>query len=431
MADQEETNIAEPLELTPEDIQSGIEDRSEKDKGLTKSSPEYIKENEPANSERSGQSEEDASSTADGGPGQAKEEGTEEAEASSPPSETPEVETSDKEADFVTDEEYFEMLNKHIGIEGISINNDEQIIETIKTLATRDPLAGLSDFTKTVIKAELAGQDLKELVKVLALDEPEKLSERDLLWQRFVRNNKDVVTEDPKFAQMKFEREQESKYGVLSEDFTEGDFDTPAEYQKYLKEKQLAEGERNFEISSERKAIAAEREKLVKGLPEPNFKQDQLYAGVFKSEEEAAHAAEKFQQASTEFLDNFESIRIPIDDKGTVANIVHDENAKASFEKWLKSPGEFLAHIGVDAERGDVDMEKFGAHVAMTATMTMAGDKSIGAIIKRLSLEQANKETVKGELENVRDKDTPSGSQNVNESEELEAARLIRDQQTR
>lgn len=307
-----------------------------------------------------------------------------------------------------TDEQYFTDISEATGYE---IKNDEDIVALVNHLHEKSeannqapPIDKYSPALQEAIRLETEGGDVRQYFSMLSVDDTmlDKLPHKELLRKDFMSKNATIAETNPDFAEKKFEREFSERYGILNTDYSEADFDTDEEYQKYLDDKEYLKGELQVETDIAKKTIKELRSKAMQ--PGPN-------SPPTMTEEESRQINEQYTQNVNAFVGDFEAIQIPLDPNGeSLFNVALNDKSKPLFDQWLNNPSDFLEHIGISKDGKTFDVERLGSHIALSAAFSIAGDKSVGNLIRQHLSEQGNLQAIERRLQNVGRNDNISGS---------------------
>jgi hypothetical protein len=343
---------------------------------------------------------------------------------------TPEEEAAgSQEGDGLSDEEYFETISQSTGLQ---IENDDQIVDTIvnlnkenETLRTENEELknkgpaipeDMSDLLKQAYEYEKKGGNVRTFLSIVNQD-TQSMSQKELIRQQFFNDHPEYVSISPEFANQKFERDFNQRFGLVNEERTEDDFEDDISYLKWQDDKRFAKSELDFEAKKAANSIDAMKAKIINEEPQqPASQQPEV-------DEEALKAIqEKYLSQANEFKADFEAIEIPLDAKGEKSfNIGLNNKTKPQFEQWVDSPPDFFEHIGISKDGKTIDMDVFGAHVALTAAFEATGDASVGAMLTKHILENFNQQTLESQLENP-EQTPPVGASQASEMTDEEEA---------
>jgi hypothetical protein len=308
-----------------------------------------------------------------------------------------EDETSvDEEATDDYDVDFYQNLSEETGL---NIENPDVLKEALSDFkeyldqkdSEGDAFADLPKELQMAIEVAKTGGDYQQSLKVLAMDF-DNMSQKDLLKQKFYNDNESLVQKDKEFADMKFEKEYESKYGILNQEHED-------EYQKEEFEENNKRDIEYAQKSLERDAADVKEE--LEAWRQENTTPDSPIDTV--SETEQAELMENHHKAVTEVLDTFEGTLLAIDDNPDNDFLVGmTDETKGTLNEVLTDPRDFLSEVvGIDYSTGSIDYEK----LALAANLLLNAD-TIGSTIRQYSIEKKNKETVEGLMTNARTKTT-------------------------
>jgi len=206
----------------------------------------------------------------------------------------------------------------------------------------------------------------------------EKLDDYNAIKEKFFLENKDMVAQDPEFANMEFERTYKAKYGILTAELDE--------IQKTEKERDIAYATKalKFEAEQSKKFLAEWKAKNVT-IPETQTQESG------PSVEEQTKVREQYLSQANEFVDGLDVLEVPVGDKVFKYGLKdHVEQIKAD----MNNPVETLKRFGFDVQSGTIDPNLFGELLVKLY--------AIDNIIEPLTewhLEQSNAQTVKTKLE--------------------------------
>lgn len=292
----------------------------------------------------------------------------------------------------LSDEDYFKALSEQTGYK---IENDDQIIQTINFLKKQAeeaiPKNDLSPVLQEAIEYEKKGGDVRKLFEVMSID-VDKTAPRDALRQKFMLENAEIAKSDPEYAQMKFEREYENKYAILSQNYEVEDFENESDYYEWKRQKEFAQKEFDYETSRAKESLKGMKESALKEIPE---KKNGL------SEEELIRIRQDYLKSAEDYANSFDVVEFSIDPEGKDKfNIGLNDQTRPLFDDWIRNPHKFYEYIGIPADGKTVDMEKFGAHLALTAMLAAKGENSIGYLLKKYLQENADLDTIEKKVIN-------------------------------
>jgi len=289
---------------------------------------------------------------------------------------TPET-TVSKEDSKVDD--YVQILSKESGLE---FKTKDDIVSSLKArtaleqeLSTeKAKWTDISPLALDVDKALKGGLDLDTYFEARRLDDDRiaKLSDKEAIKKWTFLSDSGTVSQDPDFAEMKFERDHKAKFGLIDAELT------PEEQLEKKEEIEFTRKSLKFEGDQAKAKLKDWRKKNVT-VPEPKVQQVQDDDKIVKEYNDQIEA----------YLGSFKSIDIPVDDKVFKYGIEDLTEVRNS----IKNPVNFLKEIGVDLYGGKIDAAKL-AEFAIRAHAT----KTVGKHLKTWALEQFNADTVKSKL---------------------------------
>lgn len=264
---------------------------------------------------------------------------------------------------------------------GIDVESEDEIIEYLQNFGSiKESLPQLQEKAKyyesldplalDIDKAKKAGIDENLYLAARSLD-IDGLEEDDAIWMQFKLQNAQLLKDDPKFAKMKFDREQQQKYGLLSKKLDEVEAEESKEeieFQKRSKQTDAISAKRFLQEWKEKNVTIPESQKT----PSPE-ELDQVRNDYFKRADEFIEATDTLDI----FLDEDTVFKYGLDD------------IKEDVRQDLKNPIETMKRYGVDLENATIDADKLG-ELLITV-------KAIEGLAKPLSdfiLEKRNKDLV-------------------------------------
>ncbi len=262
---------------------------------------------------------------------------------------------------------------------GVDVSSDEEVVESLKELAT---YRNLSPALQKAIEIERAEGDVALYFKAMAND-PKSLSDREALWEQYVFDNPKRIAGNPKFARMDFDRKLDKEYELLTkyeklsaseqEDFlTEHKADLD-----YLKEK------RKFEADSARATLQEARDKAT-FLPPKNGQM---------SEEKAAEVAKKHEAGYKKALSEFDVVSLKVGDDFEFNVGLTDANKKIASE-WMKNPESLLNELGFNKE--GIDYDTLAGWAALMADIKYG---TFGARLRQAILDNKDIKTLESTLD--------------------------------
>jgi hypothetical protein len=250
---------------------------------------------------------------------------------------------------------------------------EQQLNEAKKTLEGLDPLA------LDIDKAAKSGIDINQYWHARTLD-PDKLQAKESLYEKFILENAQLVTDNPDHARKTFERDFKRKYDIINKDLSLLDGEDLAKEQD---EVEFAKASLDAESKSAKRFLQDWKQKNV---TVPQAKQQEVAPGI--SEEQASQIRETYFNQAKEFVSAAEAVEIAIGDKTFSYGV---ENHKKAIENDLLNPMETLARHGVDLVNNTIDPSKFGE---LLTAFYILQDGNFGKSFSEFSIEQFNKQTV-------------------------------------
>lgn len=292
------------------------------------------------------------------------------------------VEESANAEEVVDDSYQFSDLAEETGFE---IGSKEDVVNLLKEYAElkdKDPLSTLSPVIQEAIKAERAGMDLNHFFSVRNMDF-DKMDNKEVLRQKFLKDNASLAKDNPDFANRRFEREYNAKYGNLNKEF-EDEFEKEEFLKNNKDDLDFARMELDHEVKSAREELKKWQDDSTK-IPEAQT----------DPEVNNAELIEQHMKQVDEYFEGFNGIEIPLDgDK--MFKVGLDDKDVQNLKEVLKNPSSFLERIGFTQE--GINIETLAPIVTL-----LEKSNSIGKLISDYSLEMRNKELVTSDLENPRE----------------------------
>ncbi len=301
-------------------------------------------------------------------------------------------------------------LSERIGYEVENLEDVEMLVSQLDKPI--DPLKDVSPFMQQAIEFERNGGDAKQFMSALAIP-IDTLSDRGALFQKYLADHPDLK-DNPEYAQQKFNREYNTKYGILEEnEKLDVDFENPEDLLQYQQDRKFAKQEFEHESKTAKIELKAAQDKIMTEAPTMSQ----------ANADKAQRQHDNYTAASDEFVKDFDGIQIPIDVEGkTVYNVSLNEASRPLFNKWVKDVPAFLEHIGIPSDGSDVDVEKLNSHMAMEAIMSTTGKDGFGTIFASRMTERVNAKTLENELIHPADPNTTPGVTPAPQVDELTEA---------
>lgn len=303
------------------------------------------------------------------------------------PSVTPEV-----------NEQRYEALSERTGFD---ISNDDDIVALVEDLGKVDPLEGVSPLLKKAIDIEKGGGDVKQFLSILRVN-VEGLDPKKALFEKYLNSNPDLA-KDEAYAKEKFDRDYDMKYGILANEKLDVDFENDGEYAQYLKDREFAKKELEWNGNAAKAELQGKQDELLTEAHVPV--QDNTPS------EEAQQMQTQYVEDAAAFMEDFETIQIPIDKEGkSHFSVPMNSESRPLLAEWSKTPSKFFDYIGVPSDGKSINAEALNSHMAMTAMLAVGGEKGFGYIFANAMTERINSGTIEHELVNPAPTDKPSGT---------------------
>lgn len=296
--------------------------------------------------------------------------------------------------------EFFSRLATETGYEANSIEDVISLAAQHSTLREEvekrkaNPYEGLglSPLAQKVIEAEKSGIDAGQVLKVLSLN-VESLDAKERLRQKFLLDNPKLSKENPKLADMQFEKRFNSDYGILNKKFDNEE--DRVDFEKENSE-ELEYAKQSLAYTAEQAAsdLKAWQEQALKPK-EPVQEQPYMLNGL---------APEVYSQQVSDFVNQYNDVAVEIEE-GLELTIGLPPEEKAKFVEALSNPFMLFSEMGFDLETGQVDLERMYGFMANQFIAT--NPKLIG----ERYLEAQNKKLVTTKLENPANRTMPTGGE--------------------
>lgn len=302
----------------------------------------------------------------------------------------------------------FSSLSKEIDLDFADVDGLKGVLSEYKTLKTKaTEFESISPGIQEAIKAEKAGMDLNQFFDLRKRDF-DNMDGKDLLREKYLKENAKLFSENPEFAKKRFEREYNSKYGNLNKKF-EDDQDRLDFEEENAEDLSYSKLELEHEIKLAREEMNNWKAEATK-IPEKAQNSNE------PSPEEQAAIAQKHQGNVQKFLSEYKGLELALDDKTAPFKFGVSDDIKQSLQQDLEDPGNFLSDIGFTEE--GIDVSKFGVAIMKLKNF----DKAVQNAAQYL-VEQKNKQTVEGQLVNPRGTDSVNtGNPQIQTHEEKVAA---------
>lgn len=291
-------------------------------------------------------------------------EDSESAESEGGTSDTGEDDQSSQQAEAEyepTSEEIFNELSEETGVE---ISSDEELVQSLRELAQlRD-----NQVVQQVLEVQKAGGDLAEHFRMTTMDF-ENMDAREVLRQKYYKDNASLYRTNPELAAAKFDREYKSNYG-LWESYKAQESDDDKEFfaeENGMSDINYAKMMLEHDVEEARKELT-EWQKTAKPVPvsDQNAENGQLQ---MTPEEEAEYTANYFKKVESA-LGDFEAVSIGMGDNLDDFNLGLNDTTRPVVEGWANNPAQFLSDIGFNGSEIDVSR--------LLPIMTLIAEASIG-----------------------------------------------------
>jgi len=253
---------------------------------------------------------------------------------------------------------------------------ETQLIEAKEKLKSYE---GLDPLALDIDKASKAGIDINQYLQARTLN-PDTLSGKDLLREKFLLENAEQAKNRPDFVKMRFEREFTAKFGEAGKTYSDvdgDDFESKNEEANYQKAALQAE-----EDSAKRYLQDWKAKNVTIKEPAPQVTETGY------TEEQTAAIRQEYTNKAKEFVSSVESVEIAVGDKSFTYGI---EGHLAAIEKDLANPVETLQRHGIDLVNNKLDPDKMGE---LITAWYILKDVGFGKSLADFSIEQFNKQTI-------------------------------------
>ena len=294
-----------------------------------------------------------------------------------------------EEDDEVDDEVYFSEITEETGI---SVESDDDIVNALKELKElkSNPYQNLSPAIQEAIKVEQSGGDLANHFKIASMDF-EQMDGKEVLKQKFFKDESKLYASNPKLAQMKFEKMYQERYKNYLKSTTIQD--------EYEKEDYISEvGEDSIELDKMmlEEDVKAAREEMTQWREQS--KPQEVRNGMTK--EQAQKFALEYQEKAKTALSNFEAVELDMGEGREPYLLGLNEQTRPMVEEWANSPASFLEAIGIEGQ--NIDIERLLPIMALTAEAAVG---TLGGRVAKYVVDNKDIET----FESQTTKTTPRG----------------------
>lgn len=290
-------------------------------------------------------------------------------------SETEDTTTSEEEVseETNTEEEFYPAISEETGL---ALNTYEDLVGALKeasALKTKgETQPELSAAIQKAIEVEKAGGNLSEHFARTGMDF-EKMDGRELLRQKFFKDNSKLHGTSPKLANMKFERAYKEQYGAwesynaISDEEEKSDFVDEnggmegIEYEKLMLSNDIDEARSELNAWKEEAAPVEVQKPTSDGL----------------TDEQRTQNALDYSEKAKGSLGEFEAVAIDMGEGKKDFNLGLNETTKPMVEGWLFEPHTFLQDIGFDGDKIDTDR--------LLPIMTLIAEASSGNLGGRIA----------------------------------------------
>lgn len=289
------------------------------------------------------------------------------------------------DGDELTEEQAFKALSDETGVD---VRTDEDIftaLTELNTLRASGPSTDQSDLSPAIqeaIKAEKAGVNLADHFARTGMDF-DKMDGQEVLRQQFFKADAKLHNDNPKFAQRKFERSFNSKYGNWIKYQAISDETEKAEF---AEEHGIAniEYERD-ELEHDTKMAKAELNDWKKeATPVVSDSQSGM-----TPEEADAYASEYATKVEKSWTD-FEALAVEMGEGQNDFALGLTDTTRPVVEGWMNNPGEFLKAIGFDD--GQIDTDRL---LPIMTAIAELSEGTFGSKIAKFVVNTDNIETFK------------------------------------
>lgn len=234
---------------------------------------------------------------------------------------------------------------------GVQVSTDDDIVNALielNSLRQGGSPSNLSSAIKEAIEVEKSGGNLADHFARVGMDFT-KMDGADVLRQQFFKTEAPLYNNNPKFAQMKFERSFKAKYGNWIEYDRLTDADDKADFaeehggiENIEYEKMMFQADTDMaraELSDWQKTAAAEVKSNATGMSPA---QETEYAATYKAKAEKSWSG--FSALSIGMGEGLQDFSLGLND-----------TTRPQVEGWINNPSLFLRDIGFDGEKIDTD----------------------------------------------------------------------------
>lgn len=304
--------------------------------------------------------------------------------------------TSDANSDNQSDEgssneEYDQAFTELSEETGIEVRSSDEVVQALQELAGYRKGEGvqsnLSPAIMAAIGVEKAGGDLSEHFRRVGMDF-EKMDGAEVLRQKFFKDNASLHKQNPKLAQMKFERQSKDNYGMFHHYQS---LKTEDEKEQYAEEVGMENIE--YEKLSYENDVAQGKTDLQAWQKESAPKQETPPGSASNVSQEKIDA---YQANAKEALKNFEAVTIPIGENVEDYALGLNESTTPIVTDWVENPYNFLQAIGFEGD--SIDTERL---LPIMTLIAEAAEGSLGSRLKEYIVSNKNIETIEKKVDNA------------------------------
>lgn len=298
------------------------------------------------------------------------------------------------------DEEVFNALTEETGVQ---ISSYDDLVDQLKKLKTFEDGQGesnLSPMIQKAIEVENAGGNLAQYFARAGMDF-DKMDDKEVLRQKFFKDESKLHAENPKLAQMKFDKLYQEKYGSWvkfsglsaqedKDDFVEENGQDSIDYDKMMLENDVKNAK--SELNKWKDEIETDSKKTDN---------DASVGGL--SEEEAKQIAENYKSNADKALAEFTGTAIPMGEGQDDFALGLNDKTTPIIKQWVDDPAIFLADLGFNGKEIDVNR--------LLPAMTLIAEASVGnlgGLIAKHSKDLDDVETLEQKIKKPTGKTTPA-----------------------
>lgn len=297
---------------------------------------------------------------------------------------TDEPSTATSDEPEIDDTEFYSSLSKEVGVD---LNNEDDITSALKEYAQLKQQGSLMDDPelKAFYEFKQKGGDTK-LYHSLQSKDFDSLDTKSLLREQFMLDNAALASENKKLAELEFNQEYNSKYGLLDKMQGITDEDELEDFK--------AENGQQIEVMKERLDYA--KGKATKALTEWKNKSIQPPQPEEQtSPEEIQQAVDQFNREVEEKVRGFEGLAIEMGDGIEAFKVDFSKEELSDIQDLVQNPMKFLSEYAGITDKGITDVNKL--------INLVAKNKKFGQVGRTMSdyvLEQKNLQTIEAKTTN-------------------------------